>query len=597
MSRKKPARPPAPRPPTRTPLLWPLLAAVVVCAGAALFWKFQKSPSGKPLGQPLRAPLAMPTEELTFNKHIAPIIFENCSGCHRPGQAAPFPLLTFTDVKKHSADILTVTASRYMPPWPPKEGHGWFVGERRLTDLQITMLAQWIQKGSPEGSPSDLPPLPAWKSDWHLGPPDFIVTMPEPYLLSSDGPDTYRNFVIPVPVSGPKYVRAFEFRPGNPKVVHHALIKLDRASEGRRRDRLDPELGFPGMVVPSETGHFLGWQPGRLPADVPTGLAWELRPGDDLVVQMHLSPSGKSEEVQPSIGLYFTDTPPTATPFRILLTSIAMDIPPGDTNYSVSDSYVLPVDTEVLAVLPHAHFLGKQIDAWATLPGGRTEPLIRINDWDFNWQSDYRYATPLSLPKGATLSMKFTFDNSTNNARNPHHPPRRVRYGPQSTDEMAEFWLQVLPKRKEDLPLLSADYSRKSQLRFFEGNLAITRFNPSDATAQSTVGQIYFTRKQFAEAERHLRAAVAADPNHAPGHYGLGLLFRQLNRPHEAETAFEAAARLDPSDPRPHSNLGYIALARGDAELARIRFDAALRINPADPLARSGLEDLARLRR
>jgi len=252
------------------------------------------------------------------------------------------------------------------------------------------------------------------------------------------------------------------------------------------------------------------------------------------------------------------------------------------------------VDVDVLAILPHAHFLGRQIEGWATLPNGQNEPLIRINNWDFNWQSDYRYTKPLSLPKGTKLSMKFTFDNSTNNTRNPHHPPQRVRYGLQSADEMAEFWLQVLPQQKEDLAVLAADYNRKAQLRFFEGNLTIAQNNPSDANAQSTVGQIYLAQKKFAEAEKHLRAAIAADPNHAPGHYGLGVLLRQLGRLHEAEPELEAAARLDPSDPRPHANLGHIALNRGDRELARVRFDAALQINPADPLARAGVEDLAR---
>jgi Flp pilus assembly protein TadD len=159
---------------------------------------------------------------------------------------------------------------------------------------------------------------------------------------------------------------------------------------------------------------------------------------------------------------------------------------------------------------------------------------------------------------------------------------------------MAELWLQVLPKQKEDLPTLTADYNRKAQLRFFEGNLTIVRNNPSDALAQSTVGQIYLMQRNLLEAEKHLRAAVVADRNHAPGHYGLGVLLRQQGKFQEAETELQTAARLDPSDPRPHSNLGYIALSRGDAELARTRFQTALQIDPADSLARSGLEDIAR---
>ena len=533
-------------------------------------------------------------EPVTFSEHIAPILYENCVTCHRPGEAAPFSLISYEDVSRRARLIADVTRSRYMPPWHAEPGFGDFLDERRLTDAQIERIGEWVRQGRPRGDATKMPTLPAFTDGWQLGKPDLVLEMPEAFEVPADGPDVYRNFVIPVPIPERRYVRALAFRPGNPKVVHHALIKVDQNGEGRRRDQQDSELGFPGMVIRSDAGHFLSWQPGRLPLPAPSGLSWEIHPGNDLVVQMHMSPSGKREDVQPSIGFYFTDEPPNATPFRILLTSITMDIPAGETNYAITDDYTLPVDVDALAILPHAHYLGKKIAAWATLPNGQTKPLIRIDDWDFNWQSDYQYKTPVSLPAGTKLSTKFTFDNSTNNIRNPHHPPQRVRYGLESTDEMAELWLQVLPKHKEDFNTLRADYARKAQTRFFEGNLTNARNNPSDAAANAIVGQIYFLQERFAEAEKHLRAAVAADPNHAPGRYGLGVLFRHMNKLPEAQTELEAAARLDPQDPRPHSNLGFIALVNDDLDRARTHFQAALKLNPADRLAQAGTEELAR---
>jgi len=540
------------------------------------------------------ATTANPTAETTFTRDIAPILFEHCAVCHRPGQSAPFDLLTYADARKHAREILTVTREGRMPPWPPERGHGEFLGERRLTDTERATLARWVETGLAEGAAGDLPPIPQFTDGWHLGPPDLILTMPEAYALAAGGPDLYRNFVVPVELKETRYVRALEFQPGNPKVVHHTLIKVDRAGAGRRLDARDAEPGFPGLMFPAETGHFLGWQPGRLPSPVPDGLTWPLKPGDDLILQMHFSPSGKPEAVQARVGLYFTNQPPVRTPFRILLTSIRMDIPAGSTNVSVQDEYQLPVDVELRAILPHAHYLGRRIETWATLPDGKIQPLIRIPDWDFNWQSDYQYKQPVALPRGTKLAMRFAFDNSTNNVRNPHHPPRRVRYGPQSTDEMAELWLQVVPKYEAELPALTRDYEAHARRRFFEGHLHNAQNHPDNAEANSTVGMIYLSQRNLAAAEKFLRASVAADASHASGHYGLGVLFRMAGHLPEAQTALETAARLDPFDPKPRANLGHIRLQRGEVEAARADFEAALKLDPADPLAKGGLAEITR---
>src|SRR5437867_5392824 len=351
-----------------------------------------------------------PRGELTFNKHIAPILFQHCAGCHRPGEAGPFSLLTYQQVKAKAKDVVKVTANRYMPPWLPEHGGPALADERRLTEDEIGVIRQWSEEGAVEGLAADLPPLPRWTEGWQLGTPDLVAEMPGAYTLPTEGRDVYRNFVIPLSVPTRRFVRAMEFKP-NSKVFHHIFVRFDRTRQSRRLDAQDAEAGFGGMAVPptAETpgGHFLSWQPGRGPARSPDGLAWALEPNSDLILLAHLQPNGKPETVRPSIGFYFTDQAPTNSAFKIVLSSMDIDIPAGATNYETQDSYVLPVDAQVLAVLPHAHYLGKEMHGTAVLPNGETRSLLSIKEWDFNWQSDYRYLEPIQLPKGTRIGMLF----------------------------------------------------------------------------------------------------------------------------------------------------------------------------------------------
>ncbi|HKS38065.1 MAG TPA: tetratricopeptide repeat protein [Verrucomicrobiae bacterium] len=540
-----------------------------------------------------------PRGEVTFNKDIAPIIFQHCAACHRPGQSAPFSLLNYADAKKRADDIAKATARGYMPPWLPEGGYATFVGERRLATAEIDMIQQWVADGAIEGAPADLPALPAWSGDWQLGEPDLVVTMPEPYLLSAEGRDVYRNFVIRVPLAATRYVRGVELRSGNPRVVHHAFIKVDPTAQSRRLDAEEVEPGFAGMNSPAKMpdGHFLGWQPGRLPTFLPDGLAWRLNPGDDLVVEMHLNPSGKPEQIQSGIGLFFTDRPPTNTCFKMALTSYTMDIPAGAQNYVVQDSYQLPADVSVLAVLPHAHYLAREMHGWATLPNGTKQSLLFIKQWDFNWQGDYRYAQPVFLPKGTILAMRFTYDNSTNNVRNPNHPPKTVNYGSQSSDEMAELWFQLLPHNASDLARLTSDYQAKLARLFREHSEFLLHKNPNDAKAHADLGLDLLSQGRLVEAERHFRAALQARPDFGLAHYRLGLLFRQQNRLTEARAEFETALRLDPDDSKAHGNLGFIFLQQGELRSAQSHFESALALNPDDTIARNGLAETLKARR
>jgi tetratricopeptide (TPR) repeat protein len=535
-----------------------------------------------------------PRGQLTFSKDIAPIIYQNCSTCHRPAQAGPFHLLTYDDVKKRARQIAEVTASRYMPPWLPEPGFGEFVGERRLTADQIGMLQQWAAEGAVEGNASDLPAPPQWTEDWQLGRPDLVVTMTTPYSLPSEGRDVYRNFVIPIPTTAKRYVSAVEFRPGNWKAVHHAFLRFDRTKQARLLDEQDPEPGFDGMEIPANIqgaeGQILGWQPGKMPSRNPNGLAWILEKQTDLVLQVHMQITGKPEMVQPSVGFYFTEQAPTNTPFKVALTSFNIDIPAGERSYVVEDSYTLPADVELLAIAPHAHYLGKDLQAHAVLPNGKKQWLLWIKQWDFNWQGDYRYTRPIFLPKGTTLQMRFSYDNSTNNVRNPNHPPRRVRYGVQTTDEMAELWLQVLPRNTNDFAVISRDYQTKALKNIVAYSQYRLQLNPNDANAYTQLGKALLFQNRHDEALNSFRAAAQLKPSYDEPHYFLGLIFRMQRKLPEARAEFETTLRLNPEHGKAHGNLALLLLEQGNAAEAAFHFREALRINPDDDLARKQLE-------
>ena len=331
-------------------------------------------------------------------------LFRACAPCHRPGEAAPFSVLSYQDVRPRVRTIVSATASRFMPPWLPEPGYGEFAGERRLTDAQIDTIRRWHEQGAIEGDPAALPPLPAFTPGWQLGEPDLVIKLPRPYTLAADGREVWRNFVVPVPVAASRFVKTVELRPGNAKVVHHALLGIDPTRSSRRRDERDAEPGFEGMDMgdsQAPDGHLLGWSPGMAPFPGVDGQSWLLRPGTDLVLQLHLTPTGKREVVDPVVGLYFADRPPAAAALQLMRLDAdhAIDIPAGEKRFVVSDAFELPIDLDVLAVYPHAHFVARTMEASATMPDGTVKWLIRIDDWDFKWQDIYRYATPVSLPK------------------------------------------------------------------------------------------------------------------------------------------------------------------------------------------------------
>jgi Flp pilus assembly protein TadD len=521
----------------------------------------------------------------TFAADVAPLVYTRCAPCHHAGGAGPFPLTTYEQVRRRARQIVEVTGRRYMPPWPPVRGHGDFVGERRLSDEEIARLAAWVKAGTPKGNLASAPPSPAFPTSWQLGTPDLVLTAPPGFVLDADGGDRFHNFVLPVPVQETRYVRAIEILPGAPRLVHHANVLVDRSGWARARDALDAGVGFPGMDLEivsdrfDPESHFLFWKPGSPPVPEPDDMAWRLDRGADLVLNMHLRPSGKREEVRPSIGLYFTDRAPTREPMLLQLEHDgAIDIPAGDSSFTVTDELTLPVDVKLLAVYPHAHYVGHEIEGTARLPDGSTRWLVHIADWDLNWQAVYRLKEPMPLPAGTVVSMKWTYDNSSRNERNPHDPPQRVRAGDRASDEMAHLWLQVLPQRSEDRALLQ-EATMRARLRKY----------PGDFVALANLGSVLESAGKSGEAIAALRAAVAARPDHAQARNMLGTALQARGQLDEAMAEFVEAARLQPGYLDPEYNLGNVLLAKGQPARAVPRFERIVQASPDDAAALSDL--------
>jgi Flp pilus assembly protein TadD len=556
----------------------------------------------------------------TFAKDIAPLVFEHCAPCHHPGGIGPFPLLTYDDVSRHAAQIVAVTRSRYMPPWPPAHTSLPFAGDRSLTPAQIQLFADWVTEKKPEGAPADLPPAPRFNSEWQMGPPDLILKMAAPFHLPASGGDLFRNFVLPSTVTRARYVRGFELRLDNPRVVHHANIVIDRTQSLRRRDGSDGQPGFPGMDVITEAAannfdpdsHFLFWKPGSVLRPEQPSMSWVLDPRTDLILNLHLQPTGKPESILAEVGLYFTDQAPTQFPMLVQLEHDgAIHIPPGSKTFTVTDSLTLPTDADLLAVYPHAHYLGKNIEAWATLPNGSRITLIHIPDWDINWQAVYDYATPLSLPKGTRLEMRVTYDNSAANPRNPNHPPRLVLTGNRSQDEMGHVWFQLLPKttRGTDAPdprmaLQEAVMRRRLEkygpdfLAYYnlaallqtEGKtseaadlyrLAI-KLDPRSATAHNSLAADLLMQQDVPNAIKELRIALECDATYTSAHYNLARALAASGSLAEAESEYKAVLKAQPDDAGAHAGLGTLEFKRHDYQAALGHFRAAAAADPTD---------------
>jgi hypothetical protein len=444
-------------------------------------------------------------DPVTFSEHVAPIVFNHCTSCHRPGEAAPFSLMNYRDARPLAKAVATAASSRAMPPWKPGPSDYAFRHERRLTDEQIGTLQRWVADGALEGDTAKLPPLPPFTEGWQLGRPDLAVTMGEPFDVPAKGADVYRSFVVPLNLDRDVWVRAVDFRPSARGVVHHSLFFLDDTGAARERDEGELGPGFSGgmggvaglggrgnrlaavlgaraggagrVESPVEqlvrgAGGLGGWALGGRAIELPDGLAFFVPKGSDLILSTHFHPSGKAEREQSTVGLYFAAAPPVQAFAAIQLPPIfgvleGLDIPAGESAYTMSDSFVLPIDVRAFAVGAHAHYLGKDMRLTATLPDGTTKTLLSIPDWDFGWQERYGFKEFVPLPKGTRLQATLVYDNSAANRRNPSRPPVRVTWGEESNDEMGSISLQLVAATRGELPQLQqalTEHTRQAAL-------------------------------------------------------------------------------------------------------------------------------------
>lgn len=379
---------------------------------------------------------------VNFADHVRPILDAHCTSCHRAGEVAPFSLIGYANAKKWAPMIANVTASRQMPPWKAVHGYGDFRFENTLSESEIETLRRWSEAGAPKGdlvSDETAPPPP--NSEWPLGKPDLVLTLPKPYKLDADGPDVYRNFVFKANNTEPLYISAMDLKPGNRKIVHHAIVFVDRTGYSSKLEARTSD-GQPGYVSSGAGPGFFpdtsfgGWVPGALPRPLPSDTAFMLKPGANMVLQVHYHKDGKPEEDQTRVALYFAKAKPAHVMTISWLVNPMIDIPAGDARHFEHIKFHVTKDMTIYAVMPHMHLLGRSMKAHIVYPDGTTAPLIFVNDWDFNWQISYILKEPLKVPKGSEIIAEATYDNSASNTRNPNKPPKEVSWGEQTSDEM-----------------------------------------------------------------------------------------------------------------------------------------------------------------
>lgn len=386
------------------------------------------------LGAVITALLAMGgevrAERVTYAKDVAPIIQSNCQECHRPGEAVPMPLTSYEQVRPWAKSLQEAVVSRTMPPWHADPSIGEFSNERRLTEEEIDTFVAWAEQGAPMGNPADLPEPVEYTEGWKIGEPDMIFEMAKPVHLAADLVDEYKYVMIPTNLTEDRWVEAAECRPGNVEVVHHIIAFIREAGSGERGG-LGASLG--------------GYAPGLEPAVLPPGEALYLPAGSTLVLQMHYNKEAGLEATDDSkIGVRFAREPVTKRLRMGAAGNRTFAIPPYEENHEVNAVEVIQEDMHMQSITPHMHLRGKNMKVWAELPDGSVKDLVWVPNYDFDWQTSYRFAEPVALPAGTKVHAKAFFDNSENNPYNPD-PSAEVRWGlPTYTEMMFAFYSYTL---------------------------------------------------------------------------------------------------------------------------------------------------------
>lgn len=414
--------------------------------------------AGKPVSEPATQAIGCPIQrdlapvaaggKVTFHRDVLPILQNNCQTCHRPGEVGPFSLLTYRQAVNWASDIKAYTQERKMPPWKPVDGPA-FHGERKLSAQDIATLAAWVDGGTPEGDPKDAPAPRHFVEGWQHGKPDLVLTVDGDFQVGASGPDVFRCFVLPTNLPEDKYITAVELRPGNPRIVHHALLFLDTTGQARKLEQQEKERANkstekdagPGYSASMGVG-FLprgglgGWAPGQMPRELPDGSGYFLPRGADVVAQVHYHRNGRAEKDRTRLGLYFATKPVSKRFQSMVIPGKFWAIPAGDDHYRVTGSIVVRQDCDLHSVMPHMHLLGREIKVTMTPPDGTSRTLVAINDWEYNWQETYFFQDAIPVKAGTRFDIEAIYDNTAKNPNNPNSPPKPVFFGQFTTNEM-----------------------------------------------------------------------------------------------------------------------------------------------------------------
>jgi mono/diheme cytochrome c family protein len=439
--------------------------------------------------------------EVSFNKDVAPIFFKHCVDCHRPGEAAPMSLLSYKEARPWAKSIREKVASRTMPPWHADPHYGEFSNDRRLTPQEVEAILAWVDGGTKEGSPSDLPPAPKFVEGWGIGLPDAVFSMPEEFMVEATGPDEYQYFEVPTNFAEDRYVRAVEVRPGNRKVVHHVVVfiqppakapapKPSKEEAEKLRAQMEKESivykeGFlqrvkadapvynDGCQLPNGGGSarrdttkrdtlatmLVVWVPGRDVNVWEAGTAKKIPAGSKLLFQVHYSKAaGSVQKDRSSVGLIFAKEPPAKLHLTELVYNTYMQIPAGAERHQVTACWTAPEDIQVKAFMPHMHMRGAAMEVKAVYPDGRMAVLLNVPRYDFSWQTNYSLKQTLAAPKGTRFLVTGYFDNSAKNKYNPD-PTKVVRWGEPTYDEMLACFIDYAKDAKPSATPVSGQAS------------------------------------------------------------------------------------------------------------------------------------------
>ena len=396
---------------------------------------------------------------VTFNKDVAPILYNNCATCHRPGEVAPMSLIKYKEVRPWAKSIREVVSERRMPPWLADPQHGNFSNDRRLSQKEVDTIVAWVDGGAKEGDAKDLPAVPTFPNEgWKFGKPDVELAMTVEASVPADGVVAYRHFVVPTNFTEDKYVQFAEIKRGDPSVVHHVIVSVREPGQGPLPPAGELNLGAAAnregeaRTLQSQSqgqaqsrggnnpdGMLLGWAPGMSPLIMRPGQAKLVKKGSVLIFQMHYTTNGQASKDRTSIGLYFAKGPIEK---RVITTGAAarnLVIPAGEANYESKATFTFKEDSHIVSFMPHMHVRGKDFIYTLVYPDGTSKVLLNVPRYDFNWQLNYFLKEPVAAPKGSRIDCVAHHDNSRSNKYNPD-PAKEVRWGPQTWEEMMIGW-------------------------------------------------------------------------------------------------------------------------------------------------------------